>query len=106
MERHLDQDLDLVRHLVLRMGGLVETMISDSMRGLVERDNKRCENVLQTDKEVDLLEKEIDEHCLTILARYQPAAVDLRFIAAVMKLVNDLERMGIRPSTSRRPHWW
>jgi phosphate transport system protein len=94
MERHLDQDLDLVRHLVLRMGGLVETMISDSMRGLVERDNKRCENVLQTDKEVDLLEKEIDEHCLTILARYQPAAVDLRFIAAVMKLVNDLERMG------------
>lgn len=94
MERHLDQDIDFIRHLVLRMGGLVETMISDSMRGLVERDERRCRSVLQTDKEVDLLEKEIDEHCLAVLARYQPAAVDLRFIAAVMKLVNDLERMG------------
>jgi phosphate transport system protein len=94
MERHLDHDIDFIRQLVLRMGGLVESMISDSMKSLVERDAARSETVIRADKEVDLLEKEIDEHCLAVLARYQPTAVDLRFIAAVMKLVNDLERMG------------
>lgn len=94
MERHIDHDIDTVRQLVLRMGGLVEQMLTDAMKSLVDRDSERGEIVLQTDKEVDLLEKEIDEQCLSILARYQPAATDLRFIAAVMKLVNDLERMG------------
>ncbi|MFN0207800.1 MAG: phosphate signaling complex protein PhoU [Planctomycetota bacterium] len=94
MERHIDQEIDHVRQLVLRMGGLVEVMISDSMKSLVDRNDTIGDQVLRTDLEVDLLEKEIDEHCLTILARYQPAAVDLRLIAAVMKLVNDLERMG------------
>jgi phosphate transport system protein len=94
MERHLDQDFDFIRQLVLRMGGLVESMIADSMKALVERDNPRAEGVIRTDKEVDILEKEIDEHCLTTFARYQPTAVDMRFLAAVMKLVNDLERMG------------
>lgn len=76
------------------MGGLVERMLIDCMKSLVERDAGRGELVLRTDLEVDLLEKEIDEHCLSILARYQPTATDLRLIAAVMKLVNDLERMG------------
>lgn len=94
MERHLDHDLDTIRQLVLRMGGLVEGMLTDSMRALVERDDARARQVVKSDKEVDLLEKEIDEHCLMTLARYQPTAVDLRFLAAVMKLVNDLERMG------------
>lgn len=94
MERHLDQDIDFIRQLVLRMGGLVESMITSSMKALVDRNEARANEVIQTDKEVDLLEKEIDEHCLAVLARYQPTAVDLRFIAAVMKLVNDLERMG------------
>ncbi|MBI3820631.1 MAG: phosphate signaling complex protein PhoU [Planctomycetes bacterium] len=94
MERHLDHDLDTVRQLVLRMGGLVEKMLVDCMKSLVDRDSARGELVIRTDIEVDLLEKEIDEHCLSILARYQPTATDLRLIAAVMKLVNDLERMG------------
>jgi phosphate transport system protein len=94
MERHLDHDIDHIRQRVLRMGGLVESMISDSMRGLIQRDESLCKFVMHTDIEVDLLEKEIDEQCLSVLARYQPTAVDLRFIAAVLKLVSDLERIG------------
>jgi phosphate transport system protein len=94
MERHLDQDLDLIRQNVLRMGGLVEGMIADAQEALMKSDPDRAERVIATDKEVDLLEKEIDEDCLTALALHHPAAVDLRLLAAVMKIVNDLERMG------------
>jgi len=94
MERHFDQDIDAIRQLVLRMGGIVERMIADSLRSLLERDDARAEQVLRSDKEVDVLEKETDELCLSVLARYHPMAVDLRLIAAVMKMVNDLERMG------------
>jgi phosphate transport system protein len=94
MERHLDQQLETIRHDLLKMGGLVEQMIEKANRALVERDEAAVRAVLAGDLEVDRLEMEIDEHCLQTLVRYHPAAVDLRFLVAVMKIVNDLERMG------------
>ena len=94
MERTLDHHLDRIRQSLLRMGGLVEEMIAESQRALVNRDLKAAEHVIDTDNEVDNLEKEIDELCHTALARHQPTAVDLRFISAAMKINNDLERMG------------
>ena len=94
MERALDHHLDRIRQSLLRMGGLVEEMIAESQEALVERDAERAEQVIKTDKEVDLLEMEIDELCHTALARHQPTAVDLRFLVAAMKIDNDLERIG------------
>lgn len=94
MERALDHHLDRIRQSLLRMGGLVEEMIAASQEALVERDSERAEQVIKTDKEVDLLEMEIDELCHTALALHQPTAVDLRFLVAAMKIDNDLERMG------------
>jgi phosphate transport system protein len=69
-------------------------MIAESQKALVERDAARAEQVIKTDKEVDLMEMEIDEMCHTVLARHQPTAVDLRFLVAAMKIDNDLERIG------------
>jgi phosphate transport system protein len=60
----------------------------------MEHDRVRAEHVIRTDIEVDLLEKDVDEQCYSVLARHQPTAIDLRFIAAVMKINNDLERIG------------
>jgi phosphate transport system protein len=94
MERHVDHDLDLIRQNLLRMGGLVEEMISGSMQSLLERDSAHAAVVIESDHQVDQLEKEIDEDCHTILARHQPTASDLRFLVAVMKISADLERMG------------
>lgn len=94
MERHLDQDLTAIRDKLLRMGGLVEEMIDFSNAALVGRDEAQVKRVIEMDPEVDKLEKQIDEHCLDILARHQPMARDLRFLVAVMKITNDLERMG------------
>jgi phosphate transport system protein len=94
MERALDHHLDRIRQSLLRMGGIVEEMIAESQMALVGRDAERAERVIKTDKEVDLLEMEIDDMCHTALARHQPTAVDLRFIVAAMKIDNDLERIG------------
>jgi len=94
MERHRDQELDRIRKALLRMGGLVERMISEAMAALVERDNARAEAVIRTDADVDELEKEIDGLCHRMLALQQPTAGDLRFLVSTMKISNDLERMG------------
>ena len=94
MERHRDQDLDKIRQKLLRMGGLVERMISEAMQALLERDDARAHAVIRTDSEVDQLEKEIDGLCNRMLALQQPTAVDLRFLVSTMKIATDLERMG------------
>ena len=94
MERHRDQELHSIRQRLLEMGGTVEEMIASSMSSLTERDSELAQATVARDREVDHLEKMIDELCLGVFATQQPTAVDLRFLIAVMKIVNDLERMG------------
>lgn len=94
MERHRDQDLHTIRQKLLEMGGIVEEMIGSSMLSLTERDSELARETVARDREVDHFEKTIDELCLGVFATQQPMAVDLRFLIAVMKIVNDLERMG------------
>ncbi len=94
MERHLDQDLNRVRQMLLKMGGMVEGMVADATRALVDRNTALAREVIQRDHEVDRLEMDIDETCHILLSRMQPTAIDLRFLVAVMKINNDLERIG------------
>jgi phosphate transport system protein len=94
MERRLDHELDRIRQNLLRMAGLVESMVARATRALLERSASLCAEVIANDNEVDHLEIEIDESCYSILGRMQPTAVDLRFLVAVMKINNDLERIG------------
>jgi phosphate transport system protein len=94
MERRLDQDLDRVRQMLLRMGGMVEGMVAKATQSLLEHKAVLSAEVIAGDREVDQLEIEIDEVCHSILGRKQPTAVDLRFLVAVMKINSDLERIG------------
>ena len=94
MERRLDHDLDRIRQSLLRMAGTVESMVARATQALLERSAALCAEVIANDNDVDHLEIEIDESCYTILGRMQPTAVDLRFLVAVMKINNDLERIG------------
>lgn len=94
MERRLDQDLDRVRQMLLRMGGMVEGMVAKATQSLLERKPALSTEVIEGDSVVDHLEIEIDEACHSILGRKQPTAVDLRFLVAVMKINSDLERIG------------
>jgi phosphate transport system protein len=94
MERHLDQELYQIRQRLLAMGGLVEEMIAGAMTALTERDSELARRIVEQDREVDRQEKGLDDSCLSVMATQQPTAVDLRFLVATMKIVNDLERMG------------
>lgn len=89
-----DAELHALRQQLLAMGGLVEMMISDAIRALVERDTPLAERVIAIDHEVNGHEVAIDEKCLELLALRQPAAGDLRFITLALKIVTDLERIG------------
>jgi phosphate transport system protein len=94
MERALDQMLERIRQDLLRMGALVEQMVARANQALVERDETAIREVIERDLEVDRLEIDLDERCMQTLVRHQPTAIDLRFVVMVMKIVNDLERMG------------
>ncbi len=89
-----DVELRELRQALLSMGGLVELMISNALKSLVERDSELATRTIGLDHEVNGLEVQIDEKCLEILALRQPTARDLRFITLALKIVTDLERIG------------
>jgi phosphate transport system protein len=94
IERHFEADLRDIKHQILEMGGAVESMIEDATRHLVERDHQAAVRVLALERDVNMHENAIDEACLRVLALHQPLASDLRFLAAMMKMTADLERIG------------
>ncbi len=94
MQRHFDEALRNLKEKLLRMSGLVEESISSSIKALMERDAELSYKVIKSDDAVNLLEIEIDELCLKLLALYQPTAGDLRFITSTLKINSDLERIG------------
>ncbi len=91
---HFDEELERLHKSILKMGGMVEEMISSSVRALVERDSELAMRMIDFDHRVNAMEVEIDEHCIRLLALYQPAAKDLRFITTGLKIVTDLERIS------------
>ncbi|MCX5749244.1 MAG: phosphate signaling complex protein PhoU [Candidatus Saganbacteria bacterium] len=93
-ERTMDTELSELNGLIMMMANMVETSVAMSIEAVKRRDEKMSDKVIEDDKEVDQLELEIDDKCITILATRQPMAADLRFIATAMKIVTDLERIG------------
>jgi phosphate transport system protein len=95
MERHhFESEMQALKSQLLTMGGLVENRIHRAVDSLIHRNEAEAEKVIESDVEINNLQIEIDERCLKILATQTPVAVDLRFIAAAMKINSDLERMG------------
>lgn len=91
---HLHRDMDELKRELLATGGRVEEAIQRATTALHERHGDLARRVMAGDAEIDRREVELEEMALKILALHQPVAVDLRFIAAVMKANNDLERMA------------
>ncbi len=94
MERHIDAELNRLKSELVRMASLAETAIGLAVKALVSRDAELAQQVIASDNTINMLEIEIDELCLRMLALYQPEARDLRFIAMTLKINSDLERMG------------
>ena len=89
-----DAELDAARNLLMEMGGLVEQQLQNAVRALINQDEELATKVREADVKVNQLEVDIDERCIHIIARRQPAASDLRTLISVMKASTDLERIG------------
>ena len=94
ISKRFDLELEDIRNQVMSMGGLVENQVANGVRCLVESDSELARKVVADDHLINRMEVEIDERCVQILARRQPAAGDLRLIVAVIKTITDLERIG------------
>jgi len=94
MERHFDDELQLLHKDILKMGALAQEAIYKSVEALKIRDKSAAEEVIKGDSEIDRLEVDIDEKCIDLIARHQPLASDLRFITTGMKVNSELERIA------------
>lgn len=94
MYRHFDGELKTLKEKLLRMSNLVEESISASVKALIDRNCDLADQVILNDDAINMIEIEIDDLALRLLALHQPQAGDLRFITSAMKINNDLERMG------------
>lgn len=94
MQRHFDKDIEDIKDLLLRMGAMVEDAISESIRALLERDTSIAEAVIRNDDAIDVMEVEIDRLTIELIAKMQPTASDLRFVATIMKITPELERIA------------
>lgn len=89
-----DRDLETIQALVVKMGGMVETAITDAAAALEARDEELAEQVRRRDKAIDALEAQINEDAARLIALRAPTATDLRMVLAVMKIAASLERVG------------
>jgi phosphate transport system protein len=94
VERHFEHDLEALKEQLLSMGGRAEAVVLKSVDALRRRDAALAQEIFADDKILDALELDIEDRCVKLLALQQPMARDLRFIAAAMKITNDLERVG------------
>ena len=94
MRKQYDLELDELNTLLIKMAAKVEQAVADAMKALEERDKDLAMAVSKNDRDVDRMERRIEDMCLMLLLKQQPVAGDLRFISAALKIITDLERIG------------
>ena len=98
MTKHIvssyDADLAVLDLKIAEMGGLCEELLGQAFEALERRDSKRARMVVERDKAIDALERNLQEHAILMIARRQPMANDLRHVMTVIKIAGDLERIG------------
>ena len=94
MPLHLHRDIERLQIKVSRLGDLVETSLNSAVQAFITNNSDLAAQAIETDDQIDELEVEIEEECLKLLALHKPVAADLRYIISILKLNNDLERIG------------
>jgi phosphate transport system protein len=93
--KQFDAEMEAIRTNVLAMGGLVERQLNRAIEALGDRDDDELVGAVAADEQqVNQMQMTIDHQCSQVIAKRQPAAIDLRMILTVSKIVNDLERIG------------
>ena len=94
MTKHFHRELEKLKKRILTLGAMVEERVFMAIKAIENNDSGLADKIIKSDYEIDEMEVDVEEECLKILALYQPVAVDLRFITAVIKINNDLERIA------------
>jgi phosphate transport system protein len=97
-----EDELTNLAKLIFEMGGLVEAAVSNATRALLKLDHGLARSTIEADKSIDELQKKIDEIAVSMIARRQPMAADLRAIITSIHVANDLERVGDMAKTISR----
>lgn len=94
MTKHLRSEIEKLKKQILALGAVVEEHLGLAVESVQKRDEGIAKQVIEKDLAIDQAEVEVEEECLKVLALHQPVAIDLRYLVAVLKLNNDLERIG------------
>ncbi len=94
MRSHLEREFEKLKKQILSLSADVEENVMKAVDSVVNRDPIKGEEVILADEEIDLSEVDVEEEVLKILALHQPVANDLRYVLAILKINNDLERVG------------
>lgn len=94
MTKRFHTELEKLKKLILSLGAMAEEEVRNAIRAIAAKDADIAKQIITNDYKIDEMEVEIEEECLKVMALHQPVAVDLRFIVAVIKINNDLERIG------------
>jgi phosphate transport system protein len=94
MPVHLQREIQRLKKQILSLCATVEDSVRQAVKSVTERDDRLAAQVIEQDRAIDHAEIDVEEECLKILALHQPVAIDLRYIVAVLKMNNDLERIG------------
>lgn len=94
MPKHLQRDIDSLKQQLLYLSSIVENQLALATKAITTQDETLARQIAESDDEIDRREVEIEEACLKTLALHQPVAIDLRLVTAIMKINNDLERIG------------
>jgi phosphate transport system protein len=94
MERHFERDLEELKERLLWMGSLAERSVHQAVHSVLEAEEKLAHAVLSEENVVNELQIEIDDRVVQLLALQQLMAADLRFVLAIARINNDLERIG------------
>jgi len=94
MTKHFQTEIERLKKKILHLAALVEEALQQAVQAVVDHDISLADRVIDGDPVIDSLEIEVEEDCLKILALHQPVAADLRYVVAVLKINNDLERIA------------
>jgi phosphate transport system protein len=94
MPMHMQREIERLKKMILSLSAVVEESVRTSVRSIETRNCALAAEVIANDIRIDQTEVDVEEECLKILALHQPVAIDLRYIVAVLKMNNDLERIG------------
>jgi phosphate transport system protein len=94
IRKHFSRELEKIKKQILSLGAMVEEQVRMATQAVETHDAELAQKIIKSEYDVDEMEVEIEEECLKVLALHQPVAIDLRFLIAVIKINNDLERIG------------